>query len=81
MSDYIIGLTGGVASGKSAVEKRFRAMGVTVADADAAAAVRSFLDFVGNDFALFAYFGIATSDEALDGVDSIGGIDYSLTSG
>lgn len=37
MSDYIIGLTGGVASGKSAVEKRFRAMGVTVADADAAA--------------------------------------------
>lgn len=37
MSDYIIGLTGGVASGKSAVESRFRALGVTVADADAAA--------------------------------------------
>lgn len=37
MSDYIIGLTGGVASGKSAVEARFRALGVAVADADAAA--------------------------------------------
>lgn len=37
MSDYIIGLTGGVASGKSAVEACFRALGVAVADADAAA--------------------------------------------
>lgn len=37
MSDYIIGLTGGVASGKSAVEGCFRALGVAVADADAAA--------------------------------------------
>lgn len=37
MSDYIIGLTGGVASGKSAVETCFRALGVAVADADAAA--------------------------------------------
>lgn len=37
MSDYIIGLTGGVASGKSAVEARFRALGVFVADADLAA--------------------------------------------
>ena len=37
MSDYIIGLTGGVASGKSTVEACFRALGVAVADADAAA--------------------------------------------
>lgn len=37
MSDYVIGLTGGVASGKSTVEARFRALGIAVADADLAA--------------------------------------------
>lgn len=37
MSAFIIGLTGGVASGKSEVAQRFAALGVTVADADAAA--------------------------------------------
>ncbi len=37
MSAYVIGLTGGVASGKSAVEARFLALGVSVADADQAA--------------------------------------------
>lgn len=37
MSDYIIGLTGGVASGKSEIARRFEARGVTVADADIAA--------------------------------------------
>lgn len=37
MSDYVIGLTGGIASGKSAVSQRFEALGITVADADAAA--------------------------------------------
>ena len=37
MSDFIIGLTGGVASGKSAVAARFEARGVSVADADVAA--------------------------------------------
>lgn len=37
MSSYIIGLTGGVASGKSAVAARFEALGITVADADVAA--------------------------------------------
>ncbi|HZW18971.1 MAG TPA: dephospho-CoA kinase [Luteimonas sp.] len=37
MSDFIIGLTGGVASGKSAVTARFEARGVAVADADVAA--------------------------------------------
>lgn len=37
MSGYVIGLTGGVASGKSEIERRFAARGVTVADADVAA--------------------------------------------
>lgn len=37
MSDYVIGLTGGVASGKSTVEAHFRALGIFVADADLAA--------------------------------------------
>ncbi len=37
MSEYIIGLTGGVASGKSEVARRFTALGVAVADADVAA--------------------------------------------
>ena len=34
MAHYIIGLTGGIASGKSAIEKAFLARGVFVADAD-----------------------------------------------
>jgi len=34
MSDYFIGLTGGIASGKSALEKAFAARGIAVADAD-----------------------------------------------
>lgn len=37
MSDYIIGLTGGIASGKSLVGARFAALGVTLVDADVAA--------------------------------------------
>ena len=37
MSDYLIGLTGGIASGKSAIEKAFLARGVFVADADLSA--------------------------------------------
>lgn len=34
MSNYIIGLTGGIASGKSALEREFLALGIEVADAD-----------------------------------------------
>lgn len=34
MSDYFIGLTGGIASGKSVLEKAFAKQGVVVADAD-----------------------------------------------
>ena len=37
MSRFVIGLTGGIASGKSEVTRRFEALGVTVADADVAA--------------------------------------------
>ena len=37
MSDFILGLTGGVASGKSEITRRFEALGVVVADADTAA--------------------------------------------
>jgi len=37
MSDYIVGVTGGVASGKSEVTRRFEALGIVVADADIAA--------------------------------------------
>lgn len=37
MSCFVIGLTGGIAAGKSEVSRRFEALGVTVADADLAA--------------------------------------------
>ena len=37
MSDYIIGVTGGVASGKSEVTRRFEMLGIFVADADVVA--------------------------------------------
>lgn len=37
MSDYIIAVTGGVASGKSTVTRHFATLGITVADADTAA--------------------------------------------
>ncbi|MGJ4728398.1 dephospho-CoA kinase [Luteimonas sp. SDU101] len=37
MADYIVGLTGGVASGKSEITRLFEALGVAVADADVAA--------------------------------------------
>lgn len=37
MSRYVIGLTGGIASGKSEVTRRFEALGILVADADVAA--------------------------------------------
>lgn len=39
MSQFVIGLTGGVAAGKSEVTRRFEALGITVADADVAARV------------------------------------------
>lgn len=37
MSGYVVAVTGGIASGKSEVTRRFEALGVTVSDADVAA--------------------------------------------
>ncbi len=37
MSGYVVGLTGGIASGKSEATRRFEALGIVVADADLAA--------------------------------------------
>lgn len=37
MADFVVGLTGGIASGKSEVSRRFEALGIVVADADVAA--------------------------------------------
>lgn len=37
MSHFVVGLTGGIASGKSEVSRRFEALGIVVADADIAA--------------------------------------------
>ena len=37
MTDFVIGLTGGIASGKTEVTRRFEALGIFVADADMAA--------------------------------------------
>jgi dephospho-CoA kinase len=37
VSDWVIGLTGGIASGKSEVARRFESRGIVVCDADAAA--------------------------------------------
>src|SRR5690606_3253399 len=37
MAHYTVALTGGIASGKSEVERRFRALDIHVADADVAA--------------------------------------------
>ncbi len=37
MSNFIVGLTGGIASGKTEVSRRFEALGIVVADADVVA--------------------------------------------
>jgi len=67
MSEYIIGLTGGVASGKSTVEARFRALDIVVADADAAAreAVAAGSDGLAEVVAAFGS-GILTADGSLN---------------
>jgi dephospho-CoA kinase len=67
MSGYLIGLTGGVASGKSEVARRFRTLGVTVADADAAAreAVAMGSEGLAEVVAAFGA-GVLQDDGALD---------------
>ena len=67
MSDYVLGLTGGVASGKSTVEARFRALNIVVADADVAAreAVAVGSDGLADVVAAFGS-GILAADGSLD---------------
>lgn len=67
MSHYIIGLTGGVASGKSEVQRRFEALGLVVADADAAAraAVEPGSDGLAEVVAAFGA-GVLDASGALD---------------
>ena len=67
MSEFIVGLTGGVASGKSAVARRFEARGVFVADADVAAreAVAVGSEGLAEVVAAFGA-GVLAADGALD---------------
>ena len=67
MSEYVIGLTGGIASGKSAVSQRFEALGITVADADAAArdAVAIGSDGLADVVDMFGA-GVLAADGSLD---------------
>jgi len=67
MSEYILGLTGGIASGKSMVEARFRALDIVVADADVAAreAVAAGSDGLAEVVAAFGN-AILTADGNLD---------------
>ena len=67
MSDYIIGVTGGVAAGKSEVTRRFEALGVVVADADVAAREVVAPGSEGLDELVAAFgAGILNSDGSLD---------------
>ena len=67
MSAYRIGLTGGVASGKSEVARRFAALGVTVADADAASRDAVAVDSAGLAEVVAAFGNeVLQADGALD---------------
>ena len=67
MSVFVVGLTGGIASGKSAVSQRFDALGITVADADAAArdAVAIGSDGLADVVDMFGA-GVLAADGSLD---------------
>ncbi|MDR0183530.1 dephospho-CoA kinase [Lysobacter arvi] len=67
MSEFIVGVTGGVASGKSEVTRRFEALGVVVADADVAAraAVEAGSDGLAEVVAAFGA-DVLTPDGQLD---------------
>lgn len=67
MSHYVIGLTGGIASGKSEVTRRFEALGVVVADADVAAreAVAIGSDGLADIIDMFGA-GVLAADGSLD---------------
>ncbi|HET8818294.1 MAG TPA: dephospho-CoA kinase [Xanthomonadaceae bacterium] len=61
MGNFVVGLTGGVASGKSALSDRFAALGVTIADADIAAREAVAVGSEGLDEVVAAF-----GDEVLD---------------
>lgn len=67
MSQFVVGLTGGVAAGKSEVSRRFEALGIVVADADVAAraVVAPGSDGLGRIVAHFGS-GILLADGQLD---------------
>lgn len=67
MAAYCVGLTGGIASGKTAVAKCFEALGVTVADADIAAreAVAPGSEGLSEVIAAFGE-GVLAADGSLD---------------
>ncbi len=63
MAGYCVGVTGGVASGKSEVTRRFEALGITVADADLAAREAVAVDSPGLEEISVA-FGADVIDDA-----------------
>jgi dephospho-CoA kinase len=67
VSTFIVGLTGGIASGKSEVTRRFEALGIQVADADLAAreAVAIGSDGLADVVDMFGA-GVLASDGSLD---------------
>lgn len=67
MSAFVVGLTGGIASGKSAVGQRFEALGIFVADADQAArdAVAIGSDGLADVVDMFGA-GVLAADGSLD---------------
>jgi len=67
MSDFILGLTGGVASGKSEITRRFEALGVVVADADTAARDAVAMGSAGLDEVVAAFGSdVLAADGSLD---------------
>ena len=67
MTAFVIGLTGGIASGKSEVSRRFEALGIKVADADLAAreAVAIGSDGLADVVDMFGA-GVLAADGSLD---------------
>ena len=73
MAKYIVGLTGGVASGKSEVTRLFEALGVTVADADLAAREAVAVGSAGLAEVVDAFgSSVLTADGSLDRPELVG---------
>ena len=66
-SSYVVGLTGGIGSGKSAVARAFAALGADVADADDAARIVSARDSQGMRAVVDAFgASVVAADGELD---------------